>query len=65
MSVGVMLTCLSHLTVGCAVLFSGQKIQSSVERMFRIWRDRKVYDKEFVKCLDQLLAGQQEEKSGE
>ena len=41
--------------------FSGQKIQSSVERMFRIWRDRKVYDKVFVKQLDQLLSGQSSE----
>ena len=43
---------------------SGQKIQSSVERMFRIWRDRKVYDKVFVKQLDQLLAGQSSEGGG-
>lgn len=40
------------------LLSSGQKIQSSVERMFRIWRDRKVYDKAFVKQLDQLLSGE-------
>lgn len=26
--------------------------------MFRIWRDRKVYDKAFVKQLDQLLSGE-------
>lgn len=46
----------------CFFLFSGQKIQSSVERMFRIWRDRKVYDKAFVKQLDQLLSGETSEK---
>ena len=46
-------------------LSSGQKIQSSVERMFRIWRDRKVYDKVFVKRLDQLLSGESSEKGGQ
>lgn len=30
--------------------------------MFRIWRDRKVYDKAFVKQLDQLLSGEASEK---
>jgi regulator of Ty1 transposition protein 103 len=40
----------------------GQKIQSSVERMLRIWRERKVYDKAFVKQLDQLLSGSQPEE---
>ena len=39
-------------------LCSGQKIQSSVERMFRIWRERKVYDKVFVRQLELLLSGQ-------
>ena len=38
------------------VCCSGQKIQSSVERMFRIWRERKVYDKIFVRRLDTLLS---------
>ena len=46
----------------CVCVISGQKIQSSVERMLRIWRERKVYDKAFVKHLDQLLCGSQSEE---
>lgn len=30
--------------------------------MFRIWRDRKVYDKAFVKQLDLLLSGESSDK---
>ena len=37
------------------VLFRGQKIQTSVERMFRIWKDRRVYDNSFLKELEQLI----------
>ena len=43
---------------------SGQKIQSSVERMFRIWRERKVYDNDFVQLLDQLLSGAAQSEEG-
>ena len=55
-----------HTEELCVVVrvISGQKIQSSVERMLRIWRERKVYDKAFVKQLDQLLSGSQPEEEG-
>ena len=35
--------------------FRGQKIQTSVERMFRIWKERRVYDNTFLKELEQLI----------
>jgi hypothetical protein len=37
------------------ILFRGQKIQTSVERMFRIWKERRVYDNSFLKELEQLI----------
>ena len=43
---------------------SDQKIQSSVERMLRIWRDRKVYGKAFVRHLEQLLSGKTDHEKG-
>ena len=33
----------------------GQKIQTSVERMFRIWKERRVYDNSYLKELEQLI----------
>lgn len=39
----------------CLCVFRGQKIQTSVERMFRIWKDRRVYDNSFLKELEQLI----------
>eukprot|EP00731_Ephydatia_muelleri_P016564 Em0009g988a len=42
---------------------SGQKIQSSVERMLRIWRDRKVYDSAYIKELLQSIDTKKTEKS--
>ncbi len=37
------------------IFFRGQKIQTSVERMFRIWKERRVYDNSFLKELEQLI----------
>lgn len=37
------------------VLCRGQKIQTSVERMFRIWKDRRVYSNAFLKELELLI----------
>ena len=37
---------------------SGQKFQTSVERVLRIWKDRRVYENRFVKEL-QLLIGKE------
>ena len=39
----------------CVIVFRGQKIQTSVERMFRIWKERRVYDNSFLKELEQLI----------
>ena len=36
-------------------LSRGQKIQTSVERMFRIWKERRLYDNAFLKELNQLI----------
>lgn len=33
----------------------GQKIQTSIERMFRIWKERKVYSNAFLKELELLI----------
>lgn len=42
---------------------SGQKFQTSVERVLRIWKERKVYDGQFVKEL-QLLIGEKRDDNG-
>jgi len=39
----------------CVVQFRGQKIQTSVERMFRIWKERRLYDNAFLKELSLLI----------
>lgn len=36
-------------------MIRGQKIQTSVERMFRIWKERKVYSNAFLKELEMLI----------
>ena len=36
-------------------VFRGQKIQTSVERMLRIWKDRRLYDNAFLKELTSLI----------
>lgn len=36
-------------------VFRGQKIQTSVERMFRIWKERRVYSNAFLKELEMLI----------
>ena len=33
----------------------GQKIQTSIERMFRIWKERKVYSNAFLRELELLI----------
>lgn len=37
------------------LFFRGQKIQTSIERMFRIWKDRRVYSNAFLKELELLI----------
>ena len=54
----------NSLSLSLSLSQSGQKIQSSVERMIRIWRDRKVYDKSFLKQLEQLLIGSSDDGGG-
>ena len=39
----------------CPLRFSGQKFQTSVERVLRIWKDRRVYENRFVKELELLI----------
>ena len=43
----------SRLTLICSgsFTFSGLKIQTSVERIFRIWKERHIYDSSFLKQL--------------
>ena len=36
-------------------LFRGQKIQTSIERLFRIWKERHVYNTAFLKELEMLI----------
>lgn len=36
-------------------MFRGQKIQTSIERMFRIWKERRVYSNAFLKELELLI----------
>ena len=43
----------SHFLV--SIQLSGQKIQTSIERMFRIWKDRKVYNSQFLRELETLI----------
>lgn len=38
-----------------SVFFRGEKIHTSVQRMFRIWKERKVYDNGFLRELEQLI----------
>ena len=35
--------------------YRGQKIQTSIERMFRIWKERRVYSNAFLKELEHLI----------
>ena len=48
---GGKLDCDVHLSV----FFRGEKIHTSVQRMFRIWKERKVYDNGFLHELEQLI----------
>ena len=41
--------------VHLSVFFRGEKIHTSVQRMFRIWKERKVYDNGFLRELEQLI----------
>ena len=44
------------MIVWCFIcVYRGQKIQTSVERMFRIWKERRVYDNTFLKELELLI----------
>lgn len=38
-----------------SVFCRGEKIHTSVQRMFRIWKERKVYDNGFLRELEQLI----------
>lgn len=38
-----------------SVFFRGEKIHTSVQRIFRIWKERKVYDNGFLRELEQLI----------
>ena len=40
---------------GVGDVYSGQKIQTSVERMIRIWKERKIFKHKFVTELISLL----------
>lgn len=46
--------CYIHI-MACLYVYRGQKIQTSVERMFRIWKERRVYDNAFLKELELLI----------
>ena len=38
--------------------FSGQKIQNPIERIFKIWKERKVFDKKFVDDLKKRITSE-------
>ncbi|KAI6652265.1 Regulation of nuclear pre-mRNA domain-containing protein 2-like [Oopsacas minuta] len=43
-----------HL-LDASLFASGQKIQTSIERIFKIWKERKVYDKRFIEELKKRI----------